>query len=160
MAKCFFKNTITMWQVSFQSQLTSQRFIRIGLTDYFYILCTDIHNYHVKCSYFYHVTAMLPLSQWESLCFTYNCILRVWNVDLLYEKFHIGSLEKERKYFNMPCSATGVTLPFFCCWFQKINYYLIFCWYHIHVNLLPQKCWRNLQENWLKNGRILSVFDM
>ena len=30
----------------------------------------------------------------------------------------------------------------------------------IHVNLLPQKCWRNLLENWLKNWRILSVFDM
>ena len=30
----------------------------------------------------------------------------------------------------------------------------------IHVNLLPQKFWRNFLENWLKNWRILSVFDM
>ena len=30
----------------------------------------------------------------------------------------------------------------------------------IHVNLLPQKIWRNFLENWLKNWRILSVFDI
>ena len=29
----------------------------------------------------------------------------------------------------------------------------------IHVNLLPKKIWRNFLENWLKNWRILSVFN-
>ena len=30
----------------------------------------------------------------------------------------------------------------------------------IHVNLLPKKIWRNFLETWLKNWRILSVFDI